>query len=157
MTTVRCICVAAAAVALLALLVACGGGSSTSTPTGTGGGPTGNGGGPADALLIIGSPQEANAVLADAIALGKVKTYLLTSLSMDPAAFDGVTFAGDDLVWGVQLLPPSEVTAADFNNAYSDLYGDAPLGAPVWQAYDAVYAVALAAAAANSGEGAAIR
>jgi branched-chain amino acid transport system substrate-binding protein len=156
MTMVRCICVAAAAVAVSVLLAACGGGSSSNTPTG--GGPTGSGtDGVADALLVIGSPEEANAVLADAIALGKVKTYLLTSLSMDPAAFDGVTFAGDDLVWGVQLLPPSESTAAKFKVAYSDLYGEAPLGAPVWQAYDAVYTVALAAIAANSGDGAAIK
>ena len=73
----------------------------------TGGGPTGKWR-TADALLVIGSPAEANGVLADAVALGKVKTYLLTSLSMDPAAFEGFTFAGDDLVWGVQLLPPPE-------------------------------------------------
>lgn len=159
MTVVRYACLAAAALGVSVLLVACGGGgsSSSATPVGSDGGTTGNGGGPAEALLVIGSPEEANAVLADAIALGKVKTYLLTSLSQDPAAFEGFTFAGDDLVWGVQLLPPSEATAADFNVAYSDLYGDAPLGAPVWQAYDAVYTVALAAVAANSGEGAAIK
>jgi branched-chain amino acid transport system substrate-binding protein len=155
---VRFICITAATLALLVSLVACGGGGSSSSSTPTGGGPTGNGtDGVADALLVIGSPQDANAVLADAVALGKVKTYLLTSLSMDPAAFDGVTFAGDDFVWGVQLLGPSEAVAAKFNVAYSELYGEAPLGAPVWQAYDAVYTVALAAVAANSGDGAAIR
>ena len=155
MAVARYACLAGGALALSVLLGACGGGGSKSSSTPSG--PSGNGGGAADALLVIGSPEEANAVLADAIALGKVKTYLLTSLSQDPAAFDGVTFAGDDLVWGVQLLPPSEATAADFNIAYSDLYGDAPLGAPVWQAYDAVYTVAFAAVAANSGEGSAIK
>ena len=144
------------ALGVVVMLAACGGGDSKSSGTPTGGGfPTGSGG-PADALLVIGPPDATQAVLSDALGLARVKKYFLTSLSMDPASFAGLTFAADDVVWGAQPLPPS-ANAEAFNIAYSDRFGDAPLGAPVWEAYDGVYVAALAAAAANSGEGTAIK
>lgn len=158
-TILRPIGVAFAAIALI-VLAACGGGDSSSnaTPTGTEGGPSGSGGGEAaNSLLVIGSPGEVNGVLADAVALDKVDTYLLTSLSQDPAALEGVTFGGTDTVWGVELLGPQEGSSADFNAAYSEVYGEPPAGAPVQHAYDAVYTVSLAAVAANVRDGAAIR
>jgi ABC-type branched-subunit amino acid transport system substrate-binding protein len=146
---------------LLGLLAACGGGDSDSSPTPTAseGGPTGGGTGAdsANSLVVIGTPAEVNRILAAAAALDKVDMYLFTSLSQDPSAFDGVTFTGTDVVWGVQLLGPQEGTAAAFNAAYSEAYGDSPPGAPVWQAYDAVYTIALAAVAANARDGGAIR
>jgi ABC-type branched-subunit amino acid transport system substrate-binding protein len=137
----------------MVVLAACGGGDSNSSATLTSSGePNGSGGG-TNSLLIIGTPSEVHGILGEAVALDRVDMYLLTSLSQDPAAFDGVTFGGTDQVWGVQILGPQEGTAADFNAAYSERFGDVPPGAPVWNAYDAVYAVALAATAANTDAG----
>jgi len=146
-------------VVCLALLAACGGDSSGSpTPTGTGGEPTSDGNGgtgePATALVVIGGPAEVNGVLADAVTLDKVDLYLLTSLSQDPAAIDGVTFAGADTVWGIEM---QEALAGDFDTAYADAYGEPPAGVPVRHAYDAVYTAALAAVAANASDGASIK
>lgn len=153
-TSLRLVSVAFAALTV-AVLAACGGGDSGSsaTPTTSGDGNGGGDGDGANSLLLIGSPSEVNGILAEAVALDRVDMYLLTSLSQDAAAFDGVTFGGTDQVWGVQILGPQEGTAADFNAAYSERFGDVPLGAPVWHAYDAVYTAALAAAAANTDAG----
>lgn len=152
--------VALVVLAAATLLSACGGGgsSSSATPTSSAGSSStaSSGSGAADALLVIAPPDATRAVLADAITLAKVKKYFLTSLSMDPASFAGLTFAGDDVVWGAQPLQPDSTSDA-FNSAYSDRFGDAPLGAPVWEAYDAVYVTALAAVAANSNAGADIK
>ena len=105
---------------------------------------------------MIGSPETANKVLTDATELAKLKVYLLTSLSMDPAAFDGVTFAGDDVVWGAHTVPP-EANSQGFIDTYTATYGEPPADVPVAAAYDAVYVTALAAAAATSTSGAAIK
>jgi ABC-type branched-subunit amino acid transport system substrate-binding protein len=149
--SIRRVCLALLVLASFAI-VACGGGDSGASPTPNGGGD----GSPAKALLVIGSPSEVNGILKAAVALDKVDMYLLTSLSQDPAAFDGVTFTGSDTAWGVQLLGPQEGTAAAFNSAYTDRFGAAPSGA-AWHAYDAVYTIALAAVAANSTSGEAIK
>lgn len=146
------------AAALVALLAACGGGGSKSSGSPAASvAPSGSpGAAPADGLVVIAPPGATDSVLSAAVALSSVKHYYLTSLSMDPAAFEGVTFAGDDVVWGTRPVPPS-ASADAFNTAYAASYGDPPAGAPVAAAYDAVYLAALAAAAGGTTDPATIK
>jgi branched-chain amino acid transport system substrate-binding protein len=159
-TLLKGLSVAAVAILIGVALVACGGGGSKSSDTPTGsasGGPTANPEDPAKGLLVIAPPDATNAVLSDALELGAVKTYLLTSLSQDPASFEGLGFAGDELVWGAQTSPP-EANRQPFIDAYVATYGEEPAD-PVLaaSAYDAVYLTALAATAAATTDPATIR
>jgi ABC-type branched-subunit amino acid transport system substrate-binding protein len=143
---------------LLMLIAACGGGgsSSSSTPVDSGSSPSATAGPPAEALLVVADPASTNAALSQALALGSVKKYFLTSRSMDPASFAGLTLS-DETIWGTVPTAPF-AQADDFNNAYENAYGHPP--ADVFgtaEAYDSVYVVALAAVAANSADHAAIR
>jgi len=159
-TPARLAAVALVALVALAIAACSGGGSKSSTsPTPSGSASTSNAPvptGPANALLVIGSPDATKAVLADATSLALVKNYLLTSLSMDPASFAGITFASDDTVWGAEPAAPQADSQA-FLDAYNGAYGAPPAGVPVAAAYDSVYLIALAAVAANSSVGSAIR
>jgi ABC-type branched-subunit amino acid transport system substrate-binding protein len=135
-------------------LAACGGGGSNSSAT-----PTGSGapsGAKADALLVIADPAHTKAVLTEALSEATVKKYFLTSLSMSPDSFTGLTFA-DEAIWGTVLTKPSAEDEA-FNAAYEDAYGHPASDVPgTAAAYDSVYVVALAALAANSDDPAVIR
>ena len=143
--------------ALLALLAACGGGGSkpSSTPAESVA-PSATGGPKAEALLIVADPDATKAVLAQALTLGSVKKYFLTSRSMDPASFDGLTFT-DATVWGTVPTAPF-AQDDDFNAAYESAYGHPASDVfGTAAAYDSVYVIALAALAANSADNAAIR
>lgn len=152
-----------ACLALFALLAvaACGGGGdnkSSGSPTpAASDGASSSPGGPANALLVIGGAESTRAVLEDAFAADAVSTYLLTNRSQDNAAFEGLTVPGAATIWGTQLIWPA-ADAEAFNTAFQDAYGYAATDYPgSAAAYDAVYVYALAAAAANSNDSAAIR
>ena len=151
----RNVAIGLACCAVLAL-TACGGSSSpTTTPPGLGDTIVPSGA-KADALLVIADPNATKAALTEALSQASVKKYFLTSLSMDPASFDGLHFA-DETIWGTVLTAPS-ADAAAFDTAYQDAYGHAVSDVPgTAAAYDSVYVVALAALAANSADPAAIR
>jgi ABC-type branched-subunit amino acid transport system substrate-binding protein len=151
----RIVTIALACGAVLAL-AACGGGSN-STPTPAGSNASGATSGPkADALLVIADPERTKDVLNEALTEAAVKKYFLTSLSMNPDSFNGLTFA-DETIWGTVLTPPS-ADAGAFNTAYQDAYGHPASDVPgTAAAYDSVYVVALAALAANSDNPAVIR
>lgn len=145
-------------VGLLVVLAACGGGGSKSsvTPIDSGGAPSVTSGPAAEALLVIADPASTKAVLSEALRQASVKKYFLTSRSMDPASFEGLTFR-DETIWGTAPTAPF-AQDEEFNAAYERAYGHPAsdvLGTAA--AYDSVYVVALAAIAANSAERAAIR
>jgi ABC-type branched-subunit amino acid transport system substrate-binding protein len=76
---------------------------------------------------------------------------------MDVDSFDGLTIGGDLQVWGTQPAPASSQREA-FLAAFEEAFGYEATGFPAAEAaYDAVYVLALAAAAANANQGTAIR
>ncbi|HEY8766783.1 MAG TPA: hypothetical protein VIP09_05930 [Dehalococcoidia bacterium] len=73
--------------------------------------------------VAIGLACGATLALTEALSQASVKKYFLTSLSMDPASFDGLHFAGET-IWETELTAPS-ADAATFNTAYQDACGHA--------------------------------
>lgn len=151
-----------AASGLVIALAACGGGggggtTTSVTPADSGTSSTAAPTGPAEGLVIIADPSSTHDVLAAALAQDALSKFFFTSRSMDPASFDGITFAGDDTTWGTQPTKPF-ADDAEFLAAYEDTYGVSAadiFGASA--AYDSVYVIALAAVAANAEDHGAIR
>lgn len=111
--------------------------------------------GPADAVVIIASPDGTAEALAQALNAGAPAKFFLSGSSRDEASFDGVNLPGDAIAKGISL---AAIESETFDVAYEARFGTSPAEfAGVGEAYDAVYLIALAAAAANSTDGAAIR
>ncbi|MEX0683846.1 MAG: ABC transporter substrate-binding protein [Dehalococcoidia bacterium] len=145
--------------ATVTLIGACGGDdkSPTTTPNGSAGPSTSANTdfGPAEGVVIFGSPETTDDALNRAIEAGAPLKFFLAGSSRSDGSFDGVNLPGEATVLGTSLIDPA---SAEFDAAYEEAYGRSPVGLPgVREAYDAVYLVALAAAAANSTDSAAIR
>ncbi len=110
--------------------------------------------GPAEAVVIIASPDGTADVLRQVLAAGAPAKLFLGGSSRDEASFDGVGMPGDAIAKGVIL---TAIGSETFDAVYEVRFGRSPAEfAGVREAYDAVYLVALAAAAANSTDAVAI-
>ena len=110
--------------------------------------------GAAEAVVIIASPDGTAEALRQVLGAGAPAKLFLSGSSRDEASFDRVSLPGDAIVRGVSL---SAIESETFDAAYEARFSTSPADfAGVREAYDAVYLIALAAAAANSTEAAAI-
>ncbi|HEY5641001.1 MAG TPA: hypothetical protein VIW01_13225, partial [Dehalococcoidia bacterium] len=111
--------------------------------------------GPAEAVVIVASPDGTAEALRQVIGAGAPDKIFLSGGSRDEASFEGVNLPGDAVAKGVRL---ASIEAEAFDAAYETRFGRSPDDfAGARESYDAVYLVALAAAAANSTETAVIR
>ena len=111
--------------------------------------------GAAEAVVIIASPDVASEALQTALGAGAPAKLFLSGSSRDEASFGGVSLPGETVAKGVSL---TAIESAAFDAAYETRFGRSPADfAGVREGYDAVYLIALAAAAADSTDAAAIR
>lgn len=111
--------------------------------------------GAAEAVVIFASPEGTAEALRQVLGAGAPAKFYLSGSSRDEASFDGVSLPGDAVAKGASL---TAIESEAFDAAYGARFGGSPADfAGVREAYDAVYLIALAAAAANSTDGAAIR
>jgi ABC-type branched-subunit amino acid transport system substrate-binding protein len=146
------------AITITLIGVACGDDDDSSTPTATAGvspSPSRVVLGPADAVAVFGSPDVTEAALKLALDAEAPLKFFLAGSSRDPDSFDGAGLPAESFVRGVAL---ELFGAAEFDDAYEQRFGRSPDNfAGAREGYDAVYLVALAAAAADSTEAAAVR
>ena len=110
--------------------------------------------GVAEAVVIVASPDVTAEALKQVFDAGAPAKLFLSGSSRDEASFDGVSLPGDAIAKGVSI---TAIESETFDAAYEARFGRSPADfAGVREGYDAVYLVALAAAAANSTEGPAI-
>ncbi|MCH7809137.1 MAG: ABC transporter substrate-binding protein [Chloroflexi bacterium] len=110
--------------------------------------------GAAEGVVIIALPDGTAEALGQVLHAGGPAKFFLSGSSRDEASFDGVSLPGEAIAKGVSL---AAIESETFDAAYQARFGRSPEDfAGVREAYDAVYVVALAAAAANSTDGAAI-
>lgn len=112
----------------------------------------------AEALVLIGYPENGQVVLRQALEGGVFDQFIFTDGMKAPEIIDAI---------GAQYLNGSFGTApearegttgaAHFQSAYEEMYGEVPPQPFMDSAYDAVYLLALAAQRAGSLDGAAIR
>ena len=111
----------------------------------------------AEALVIVGY-SESQDILRESIANNLFKTYYFVDGNRSENL---ATAVGAQSVEGLRGVAPSAGPATDSSNAWNEAYmaryGSSPNLPFVREAYDAVVAIALAAEAANSIEGPAIR
>lgn len=108
----------------------------------------------ADALLAIASPASAKVFLQEAVQQGIIDKFLFADGLRAQSLFDALGAARYEGMQGTSSGTPD----ADFDAAYQQRTGRRADAVPhIREAYDAVYLVALAAAAANSESGADIR
>ncbi|MDE2744511.1 MAG: ABC transporter substrate-binding protein [Chloroflexota bacterium] len=110
------------------------------------------------ALVLISFPSETILILREALELGYYDQFVFGA----PARAPGVSEAiGPELLAGMRgtyVAPaPSSPSSEAWNRAYFDEHGAPPALAYVKEAYDATIALALAAEAAGSSHGPAIR
>ncbi len=111
--------------------------------------------GAAEAVVIIASPGGTAEALRQVLDAGAPAKLFLSGSSRDEASFEGVSLSGDAVAKGVSL---TAIESEVFDAAFEERFGRSPADfAGVREAYDAVYLIALAAAAANSTDAAAIR
>lgn len=111
--------------------------------------------GAAEAVVIIASPDGTAEALKQVLDAGGPGRFFLGGSSRDEASFDGVSLPGGAVAKGVSL---AAIESETFDAAYEARFGRSPSDfAGVHEAYDAVYLIALSAAAANSTDAAAIR
>ena len=111
--------------------------------------------GAAEAVVIYASPDGTAEALRQVLGAGAPAKLFLSGSSRDEASFGGVSLPGDFIAKGVSL---TAIESETFDAAYEARFGMSPAEfAGVREAYDAVYLVTLAAAAANSTDAAAIR
>ncbi len=109
-------------------------------------------------LLLIGYPENGQTILRQALEGGHFTEFLFTDGMKSPQIVENL---------GAQFLNGSFGTAAEarddtdaaqhFASAYESAYGEVPPVPYIDTAYDAVYAIALASAAADSTDPVAIR
>ncbi len=111
--------------------------------------------GAAEAVVIIASPDGTADALRQVLDAGAPAKFFLSGSSRDEASFDGVSLPGEAVAKGASLIA---IESEAFDAAYEARFGGSPADfAGVREAYDAVYVIALTAAAANSTDAAAIR
>ena len=112
----------------------------------------------AQALVLIVFESQAKTIVREALDRGIYDQFVfsdgLKSLAL-VQAIGGSALAG---MYGAgPAAPPASESAAAWAAAYVDAYGEPPAGSYVREVYDATIALALAAQAANSIDGGAIR
>ena len=111
--------------------------------------------GAAEAVVIFASPDGTAQALGRVLQAGAPAKFFLGGSSRDEVSFRGVSLPGEAIAKGVSL---TAIGSEAFDAAYEARFGTSPADfAGVREAYDAVYLIALAAAAANSTDGAAVR
>ncbi|MDE2841691.1 MAG: ABC transporter substrate-binding protein [Chloroflexota bacterium] len=112
----------------------------------------------AQALVVITFEAEAGALVRESLALGLYDQFTFGNAAKSPALVKAI---GGDLLGGMygtaSASSPQSPSAIAWEEAYRAAYGSLPEYAYVKETYDATVALALAAQAAGSVKGAAIR
>ena len=114
--------------------------------------------GGAQALILITFSTETEVILREALDLGIYDQFVFSDGVKSPALVQAIGGAALGGMYGTgPAAPPASESAARWETAYVDAYGEPPAGSYAREAYDATVALALAAEAAGSTDGAAIR
>ena len=112
----------------------------------------------AQALVVIAFEEAAKAIVSEALAQGLYDQFLFGDAAKSPALVRAI---GGDRLGGMYgtagASDPKSASSAAWEEAYAAEYGTLPAYAYVKETYDATIALALAAQAAGSVDGAAIR
>jgi ABC-type branched-subunit amino acid transport system substrate-binding protein len=113
--------------------------------------------GGAEALLLVGYPENGITILKQAIQQGFFDRFIMTDGMKTPKVVDAI--GGQYLKDTIGSTPTSFDTAGadDFTKAYEAEYGNLPPKPFIDTAYDATYLLALAMQASGSTDGAKIR
>ena len=114
--------------------------------------------GDAEALVMIGYPENGTTILRQALEGGHFDRFVFTDGLKAPEIIEAVGAESLEGSYGTAPEALSDTDAAkNFKSAYEDEYGELPPKPFIDTAYDATYALALAAEAADSADGAAVR
>jgi ABC-type branched-subunit amino acid transport system substrate-binding protein len=115
-------------------------------------------GGGAEALVLIGYPESGVTILRQALEGGHFDRFVFTDGMKAPEIIDSV---GAEVLEGSFGTAPEALTDTDsaqhFRSAYEGEYGEVPPNPFIDTAYDATWVLALAAQAAGSTDGVAVR
>jgi ABC-type branched-subunit amino acid transport system substrate-binding protein len=115
-------------------------------------------GGGAEALVLIGYPESGVTILRQALEGGHFDRFVFTDGMKAPEIIDSV---GAEVLEGSFGTAPEALTDTDsaqhFRSAYEGEYGEVPPKPFIDTAYDATWVLALAAQAAGSTDGVAVR
>lgn len=114
--------------------------------------------GDAEALVLIGYPENGVTILRQAIESGTFNRFVFSDGMKAPEIIEGV---GADELEGSYGTAPEALTDSDaarnFTGAYEEEFGERPPKPFIDTAYDATFVIALAAEKAGSTDGTAIR
>ena len=114
--------------------------------------------GGAQALILIVFSTETENIVREALDSGMYDQFVFGDGYKSEALVQEIGGAALGGMYGTApAAPPASESAARWEAAYVDAYGEPPAGTYVQEVYDAAIALALAAAAAGSTDGAAIR
>ena len=112
----------------------------------------------AQALILIAFSTETEVILREALERGIYSQFVFSDGVKSPALVQAIGGAALGGMYGTgPAAPPASDSAVRWEAAYVDAYGELPAGTYAREAYDATVALALAAEAAGSTDGAAIR
>ncbi len=112
----------------------------------------------AQALILIVLSTETEVILREALDHGIFDQFVFSDGVKSPALVQAIGGAALGGMYGTgPAAPPASESAARWEAAYVDAYGEPPEGSYAREAYDATIALALAAEAAGRTDGAAIR
>lgn len=112
----------------------------------------------AEALVLVAFPAESALILREALEQGYYDQFVFGSPGRDTALTDAVGAAALANMYGTLIAPaPENDSARAWLEAFTTEYGAPPARSYVKETYDATIALALAAQAAGSSDGAAIR
>ena len=110
------------------------------------------------ALVLIAFPPETILIVREALELGYYDQFVFGAAAKTPAISDAIGAGPLAGMRGTVVAPaPDSDSSAAWDEAYQDEYGGPPGRPYVKEAYDATIALALAAQAARSSDGGAIR
>lgn len=112
----------------------------------------------AQALVLIVFSTETEIILREALAQGIYEQFVFSDGVKSPALVQAIGGAALGGMYGTgPAAPPASESAARWEAAFVDAYGEPPAGSYAQEAYDAAIALALASEAAGSTDGSAIR
>ena len=115
-------------------------------------------GGGAQALILIIFAEEAKVIVREALDSGIYAEFVLSDGAKGLALVEAIGGAALGGMYGTGPAPPPDSeAAARWDSAYVDAYGESAAGSYARETYDATIALALAAEAAGSADGTAIR
>jgi len=114
--------------------------------------------GGAQALILIVFSTETEIILREALGQGIYEQFVFSDGVKSPALVQAIGGAALGGMYGTgPAAPPASESAARWEAAFVDVYGEPPAGSYAQEAYDATIALALAAETAGSTDGSAIR